>query len=202
LPTPTPSLPPAPVIPAALLPVKETKILEISPDNDLSKLLTGTLATTLSTEPTPEFFQLAIVKNDLFLGMGDFFKELGVTLPIGFSDSVSPQTEDFTFFLYAKSGENRLGLIVKTSDAAKTSAELKAWELSLPTDLANLFALQGKSGAAAGKFREARYQGVPFRYLSFAEKNLGVCWAIYNDYLILTSSGEGLVRTIDLLKKP
>ena len=58
----------------------------------------------------------------------------------------------------------------------------------------------GKKISAAGSFKQVNYGGTFFRYLSFQEKNLGICWAIYQDYLIITSSGESIMKTIDFLK--
>lgn len=201
-PTSTPSLTPTPVIPASIVPVKETKILRIGPGQDLPKLLEETIRTTLSESKSPEFFQLAVEKNDLFLGIGEFFGELNLTAPADFLKAVPGRAEDSTFFLYAKKGEQRLGLVIKLQDQSAADSAVKAWESSMEKDLESLFLPQGKkANTTSGSFKGAAYQGIPFRYLSFAEKNLGICWTIYNNYLVLTSSGEGLMRTIDLLKK-
>jgi len=81
------------------------------------------------------------------------------------------------------------------------SQNLKTWETTMASDFNDILVVLGKTKPAPSNiFQEAKYNGAFFRYLSLAEKNLGLCWTIRRDYLILTTSGESLLETMKLLE--
>jgi hypothetical protein len=75
------------------------------------------------------------------------------------------------------------------------------WEKTIEGDMWNFYKHLGKEVVSSSKtFKSATVGGNTFRYLSYTEPNLGVCWAIKDGYLIFTSSGESIIKIFDKLK--
>ncbi|MDP3093855.1 MAG: hypothetical protein Q8N16_03760 [bacterium] len=202
-PSPTPSESANPLIPPSpIISVKEIKIVRIVPESDLKTQLSETIKAVLVSENSPEFFELLPEKDNRYFNLKDFSDGLGLKSPESLFKSASDKTEDFDFFLYARGKSNKgLGLIVKLKDKESADQAVRTWEKTMVKDFANFFGALGKEASATGSiFKQTSYGGTFFRYLSFQEKNLGICWAIYKDYLIITSSGESIMKTIDFLK--
>jgi len=185
---------------------KEIKILRIIPEKDFKNLLSESLVNVLPSGSSPEFFELVPQKDDQFFNLQDALTELKVKSPEGFFGLVSGKADDFDLFLYSKGAkEQRLGFVVKllTLEGVKerTTEMLKAWEKTMESDWVNFSRILGQENPSlASVFKQTSYSGASFRCLSFQEKNLGICWSVFADYLIITSSGESIMRTIDLLR--
>jgi len=114
---------------------------------------------------------------------------------------------EFTLFIYsiAKSqtqtiNPNRLGFVAKIKQEEQINSLIRDWEQSMENDTENLFTVLGKTQPAAAKvFSQANYKNSVFRYISFSQKDFGICWAIANNHLVFTSSGEAMLKTIDLI---
>ena len=190
-----PAIPPIPVIS-----VKEIKIINLSQESDFQKELSQAIKEIIVVGDNPEFFEILPKKNDQFLGIKDLFEGLELKLPENFLSSVSDKIEDFDFFVYTKKNLNQgFGFIVKEKEPL--SILLSSWEPTMPLDLSNLFTTMDKQATMTNTvFKQAKYADATFRYLSFKESGLGVCWSVYKNYLIITSSGEIMNKTIDLVQ--
>ncbi len=195
-----PEIPPIPVIS-----VKEIKIIDLNQEENVQKQLKQAIGNIVITGNEPEFFEILLKKNDQFLGMKDLFEGLELKSPENLFGSVSDKIEDFDFFIYAKNGINQgFGLVVKAKEKESLLSLLNAWEQTMPSDLSNLFITMNKqatlASATSAVFKQANYADAAFRYLSFKEPGVGVCWSVYKDYLVITSSGEIITKTFDLIK--
>ncbi|MBI4359369.1 MAG: hypothetical protein HY577_02210 [Candidatus Nealsonbacteria bacterium] len=190
------------VPPTPILEVKEIKILRLTPEKSLKLLLSESLINVLPSGANPEFFELAPLKDGHFLNFSETLAELDVKVPVGFSEMVSEKDADFDLFLYAKgAGEQRLGFVVKSKDPSGAAAMLRGWEKTMEGDWAEPLRIVGKEKESlTTAFRQSNYGGIFFRYLSSQEKNLGISWSILGDNLIITFSGESIMKTIDLLR--
>ena len=191
-----PAVPPIPVIS-----VKEIKIINLSLEGDFLEQFSQAIGEIIPIGNNPEFFEILPKKNDQFLGIKDLFEGLKLKFPENLLSSVSDKIEDFDFFIYAKNGLNQgFGFIVRAKEKESLLSLLNTWEQTMPLDLSNLFMATNKQATMAGAvFKQANYADATFRYLSFKEPGVGVCWSVYKDYLVITSSGEIMTKTFDLI---
>lgn len=194
--TPTPS---STVLPPALIPVQETQILRLNGAETLPQLLSQSLGDL--AKRTDGFFQVALQKNDSFLGFNGFLTELGVNLPPAVKQSVSDQAQDFTFFVYVKNHVGRWGLLVRANSRQATDQALLNWEKSMSPDFQSGLAVLGAAPATDKNWKAAKYRSNLFRYLTLSGENLGLSWATTPDFLLITSSGESLMRALDQLPR-
>jgi len=192
-----PPITPSPaIIPEPLIKTDETKIIKILPSASLLVLSAEVLK-----ESSPQFSQLAVQKDEKFLDFSELLTELQVKAPDNILESIKEGAENLTFFLYSGKDGGRLGFVVKLKEekTENMSQNLKTWEAKMASDFNDVLIVLGKTKPVPSNiFREAKYNGFSFRYLSLAEKNLGLCWTIRHDYLILTTSGESLLETMKL----
>ena len=209
----SPSLEPSPsesvnpeIPPSPLIPIKEFKIIDIAKDDNLQEKLSQSLNTISIPENSSEFFELLPKRGGHFLNFKDLSDGLGLKTPTDLLSLASDKNSDFDLLLYTKGAANLgIGFIVKTNNKEATIQALKNWEKTMATDLDPLLKIIGKQGTVLNPvFKQASYGNTFFRYLSFEEKNLGICWSVYenasNYYLIVTSSGESIMKAIDALK--
>ena len=185
-------------VPLSLISVKEAKILEISENTEIPNLISPVL----KEEFEKETFIRIIVKNtkeSRLANLREILDSFGVKTPEQFYQKINP--EKFTIFIYSqKKGGNRLGFVTKIQEKEGLSDLLKNWEPIMEENLNNLFKILGKEGAAPSpSFKEKEYKGITFHYLDFPQPNLGICWAISNDYFIFNSGGESMLKTIEKL---
>jgi len=184
------------VIPPALISSERTRTLEISSSIEIPLLLSQIIKEDLGEN---QFTRILIknTKENKILGLKEFFGSFAVASPQGFYEKTD---NDFTLFIYSSQGENRLGFIAETKE--ELLSLLKTWETTMEADFENLFVVLGKTGLApVPEFKEADYEDEVFYYLSFPSENFGVCWALVDNYFILTSSGESILRTIDKINE-
>lgn len=188
---------PEPMIPPALIPVKTLKIVEFSFPEELKTHL----SLFLNLQYPEGQFQRIVIKNKKemkILTLQEFFETLGIEAPVALYQKLNP---DFTLFLYSKEKYNRLGFLTKIKNREGLTSLMNKWEPNMEGDFENLFNLLGKEKPALiPYFRGAQYQGVSFRFQTFTKEDLGICYAIFGDYFIFTSSWESLTKVIDLLK--
>ena len=177
------------IIPTALIVTDAFRTIEVSA---LSQVLKGNLG-------DKQFTRLIVIDPtaNKVLTVKELFLALGAKAPDALYDKIN---SDPTLFVYSSGGINRLGLIAQTT-ALDLMPLLKTWESTMEQDLNPISVLLGKAGPAPIlTFSEATYRDTAFRYLSFPPENSGICWALANNYFILTFSGESIIKTIDKIK--
>ncbi|HOX30372.1 MAG TPA: hypothetical protein P5080_04480 [Candidatus Paceibacterota bacterium] len=142
-------------------------------------------------------------KDDEYIGVREFFDLFDSKTPDNLFDHLSG---NFTLFVYASKGDNRLGLIAEISDPDGFESLMKKWETTMEKDLGGFFKFLGKTKNASPSFFKTG--SIPnsqtkFRYLSFplppSNTNSGLCYASNDKYFILTSSGESLIKIFNQL---
>lgn len=191
-----PAVPPEPVIPPALISIQTSPTLTISALDELPELIKQALATELVRGQFTRVLILDKQENKI-LGLKEFWQEFSLNTP---SDLDQKLKNDFTLFIYSQVQGNRLGYVAEIAQKQGLTQLLLGWEKTMESDLAKLFLLLGKKGPAISPyFRQAPYKGGVIRYQTFSLQDLGICYAIINDYFVFTTSWEGLLRTIDKL---
>ncbi len=191
-------VPPEIIIPLSLIPIEASSTLEISAPEELSTLFSQVLKTELTEGYTRILIQ--DIEENKILGLKEFLEGFGVKVPEGFYEKVG---QDFTLFLFKQKQGNRWGLVTKITEKENLAFLLKNWEETMEQDFGNLFTATGKEGPALTPyFRAASYKGASLRYQTFSRQDLGICYSLFNDYFVFTSSWESLLKTIDQLASP
>ena len=181
------------VIPTSLIVVEKSETLEVADSREIPNVFSGVLNKDLGEK---QFTRVIIVNTaeNKVAGMQEFFTAFQAAVPAELIDDA------FTLFLYSTAGINRLGFVVEIK-GTDLNASIKSWELTMENDLDNLLVSSGKTEpSSVTYFQEATYKNNVFRYLSLQPKNFGVCWSIIDNYFILTTSGESMIKTIDKIK--
>lgn len=189
------------IVPTPLIPIQKTKVVDLAAEAKLKDVLSDTIKSLASTTPSGELVQIAVRKEIAFIGLKTFFTALEMSVPSAVLDNLSDKPEDFTLFLYYQNGQPRFGLLTKVADSNTALQAWKSWENTMEKDWETMFTLVGKtSPAPVTYFRDAEYAQTPFRYQTFSENDLGICYSILNNKLIFTSSSESLKKVVDLVK--
>jgi hypothetical protein len=193
-----PEIPAEIIIPPSLIEVQSTFTIEATSSEDVPLLMSQFLKTKMATSSGFARILIKNTKENKLLGLSDFFSVFKITAPPGLLDKLS---NDFTLFVYSNNGLNRLGFLTEIKDKENIYNTGKSWEPTMEKNTENFFAFLGNGKTSHPlSFRQAYYKKVPFRYFSFSTNKFGICWSTY-DYFIWTTSGESMLRIIDVLLK-
>ena len=138
-------------------------------------------------------------ENVKILGLKESFDSFGIIPPENFYSKLS---DNATLFIYSQEEGNRLGLAVKTNDRAGLTSIMTSWEETMEENLKGLFELLGKDAPALySYFRDAQYQETNFRFQTFSRQDVGIVYAIFDDYFVLTTSWKSMEKVLDKLKE-
>lgn len=184
-------------IPQSLIEVSSIETLEIKKQEEILYLLPQLLEKTFEDG----FFRVLIKnteKNEI-LNLEEFFSAFELKAPESFLNKLN---NDFTLFIYSDKNVKRLGFLTEIKENEGLTELLNSWEATMEDDTEGLFSTLGKEGPAlVPYFKQAVYKGVSFRYISFPPVNFGICWSIFDNYFLWTSSGESIIKTIDKLNE-
>lgn len=184
-------------IPTSLIPVDKTLTSEVSSNEEIPSALSFEMKEELASGQ----FARIVLKNTSekkVVSLGEFFQTFQVKTPAGL---INKFENDFTLFAYSLKGENRLGLAAKVDEASGLSDTLTSWEKTMAKDMDVLLLALGKKGTPlATSFKKATYQDTTFRYLTIAKNDFGLCYGVFGDYFVLTTSYEQMKKTIDKIK--
>lgn len=191
-----PEILPGPVISPSLILVQATTTLEIASTTEL----TESFASELKKDFPQASFTRLLIKNkteEKYLGLKDFLGHFTTTSLEGFYQKLEP---DFTLFIYSQKQGNRPGFVSKIIAKEALAGFLLAWQKTMEIDLEQFYLLLDKKGPTLSPyFRKTYYKGAEIYYQTFSHDDLGICYALLDNYFILTTSWEGLLRTIDKL---
>lgn len=198
-PEPTPAPPPGPVeptIPIALFTPDSSAIAKIA---EASALL-PTLQTFLTQPSQKGITRIVLIdqeKNAAY-AIGDLLGTLNIQAP---DNIVSALEENTTFFLYeSPAGRKRFGFAAKLKPGQNISAALKSWEPGMERDFQLFSSLLGPKNKFYVKyFRSFTYKGIPLRYQTFSDNDLGLVYATIGDLLVFTTSFSSMSAVIDKL---
>jgi hypothetical protein len=191
-------------LPIALTNVDETEILEIKHKNELLPKILDLL----KKEREKEVLSRILVKdlpNNRFYNLAELFDALIVQTPQGFYDKIDKDNFDFLHHFLLKRGakvSHHLAIVAKIKDQAGILDFFSDWEKNLEKDVESLSLLLGKQGPATQKsFKQLNYQKAIIRCLPFvAQQDFGICWSVFKNNFILTSSGESAKIIVEKIK--
>lgn len=126
-------------------------------------------------------------------------ESLEITIPDNVSNKLS---EQHTYFIHAQQQQTRAGLIVEIDNQENLETSLKDWEAEIISDLNPLFLNQKLDEPATENFQDNTYKNIDIRYMNFPDPGLTIDYAIVNDYLVITTSREGMYKLIDVISPP
>ncbi len=189
--------PPEIITPSAFFPIGAVTFLKTTSTENIAPGLSQLLETDLTKGYTRVLIQNT-EKNE-FLGLKELFSAFEIVAPEGFYQKLD---NDFTLFVFSQEQGNRLGFAAKITEKQELIATLKSWEQNMEQSFDGLFTSLGKQEPAlVSYFKEVPYNDALLRYQTFSRQDLGICYSIFNDYLVWTSSWESLLKTIDKLSE-
>jgi hypothetical protein len=190
-----------PTEPASLITAISTLDIKGSGSADIPDKLNAYLESKFEGEG----YYRILIQNEKkeYFGVKEFLGLFNSKTPSGLFDHL---TNNFTLFVYASKGDNRLGFVAEISNPEGFENLVKKWEGTMEKDLDGWFKFQGKTKNASPSFFKTGSvpnSGTKFRYLSFplppSNTNSGLCYAVTDKYFILTSSGESLIKVFNQL---
>ncbi|MEK9153137.1 MAG: hypothetical protein AAB723_00885 [Patescibacteria group bacterium] len=181
---------------APLVITQQTKTFQLTSTTSLADLLKTALQENKEAGLTEIVFQ---TNDNTILGLNGFLAILPAPWP---SDIINTLALGDILLFSGQGAASRFGFIVNVRDAAALAVSLRAWESRMESDWANLWTALGKTNLAVARyFRPAIYNGAAFRYQTFTKQDFGICYAIFNDKLILTTSYAQMKLIVDELKR-
>ena len=198
--------PAEPVIPEALIPVDETKTIELIIGQE--NLIPDLLKSIIFEEQATSTFRRILIKSisqdqRRYMSLNDFNSALGISLPNNIYQSVADsdiESGNYTLFFHNQIQGNRFGIVIEMLENSILIQELKDWENTMTTDLNPIFLRDEIPSAATEEFQDNVYQGISIRYLNFSTPDLSIDYAIVNNKLIIATSRESMYAVIDCLR--
>ena len=193
-------IPPEIIIPLSLIPVDSTTTLGISSPEALPTALSDLFKEEFGEGQFTRILIKDITKNEI-LGLKEFFEAFEIEAPEGFYQKLD---NDFTLFIYTIEKRSSLGFITKIIEKEGLKNLLKSWEETMEENFKNLSIALGKEKPARyPDFKEKIYKEITFRYLTITPEPdyFGICYGVFDDYFIYSSSCHNTLKVIDILIK-
>ncbi|MBU0476811.1 hypothetical protein KKB68_02275 [Patescibacteria group bacterium] len=179
------------IIPSSLLSTETTETLEIEAPGEIPEALVQLLKKDFGEEKLTRVL-IKNPKENKIIGLKEFFEAFQVKTPEGFYEKLN---NDFTLFIYSLDGKNNLGFVAKIEQKQNLANFLKIWEETIEEDTENLFSTLGKEKPAlAPYFKQTAYKNITIRYQTFSKDDFGICYSLFDDYLIFTTSLESIKK--------
>ncbi|MFH0932156.1 MAG: hypothetical protein V1819_01320 [bacterium] len=149
-------------------------------------------------KPYNSFEQISIFdeKRKVFLNAAEIFEAMGAVFPVEIGQEIGTST----ILVFSSKFGNRLGFVLQTENTVNLKNSFLAWESQAETSTAPVFDLMGKNSPAMSKiFKNVTYKKISIRCQAFTTSDLGICYSVYKDYFIWTSSYEQMQRIVDKL---
>ena len=176
----------------SLISVTETKTWEIPQNEEIPGVIYPLMGEEL---PLGSFLRI-VIKNtseNRLSSLEDLSRAFKIEAPEEIFQKLEP---DYTLALYSQEQGKRVTFVTKIKEKSGLTELLKAWEPKLEKGIS----ISGQEiPALVPNFKTANYQGATFRYQTLSKDDFGICYSIFNDYFILTSSGESVLKIIDKL---
>lgn len=183
--------PEPPSVSESLIPVDETKILNLA-NTSFIDLLSQEAE---KDQSVGTFKRIAILKNETeFLSLNELLEKLNINIP---PYAFAELENNYTLIIYSQNGKKKLELIAKVKNSDNLNDQLGFWEQTMVNDLQGLFLIESPGTPATNEFQNNNYKNTAIRYINFPEPDLTIDYAIVNNLLILGTSKELMYKTID-----
>ncbi len=162
---------------------------------DLPAEMTSTLLQALESEakiaePRSSVKQIKLTYESKPITAGDFFYMMQISAP---GDFLSNYEDQFTLAYFAQKEGARPILILKIKDKSLAEKQMAAWEqTTLVKDIYPLFLSGSAFQNTSHIFKTYLFIGQPVRYVNIGVPYASLNYAIYDNFLILTTSSAGM----------
>jgi len=177
-------------IPPSLISAAETKVSEISQNEEIPEVIRQLMAEEL---PLGTFTRI-VIKNtseNRLSSLEDLSQAFQIEAPEEIFQKLGP---DYTLALYPQEQGKRVAFVTKVKEKEGLTELLKDWETKLRE---GVFVSGEELSPLVPYFKETSFKGITFRYLTISREDLGICYLILDDYFILATSFESLKKTIE-----
>ena len=134
--------------------------------------------------------QIKITHQGKLLTTEEFFNLMSIFVPKNF---LSNYENEFAFAYFSQKEGARPILILKIKDKEVTQNQMADWEkMILASDIFPLFLSDSKLPKTLQPFKSYLFIGQPVRYLNINIPFASLNYAIYNNFLIFTTSSAGM----------
>lgn len=194
-----------PTVPDSLIPVDETKTIELTIGQE--DLLLDELKSVAAQEQAQGTFKRILVKlisptEKKYAQLDVLASDLGINIPAAILQAAAAseiEAGNYTLVLYDQAGGSRLGIIIDMGQSATLIQDLKNWEGTIVADLKPMLLRNEIPAGFTEQFQDNTYQEVAIRYMNFPMPDLSLDYGIVNEKLILTTSRDSMYAMIDAL---
>lgn len=170
------------------LPNKEVTIDISSKTSDI--LIKSLKSEAVIKEALASVKQVKITFQGKPITAGEFFNLMSIFTP---KDFFSNYEDEFAFAFFSQKEGARPILIIKTKNRESAENQMKNWETgTLSSDIFPLFLTNFKLPKYLPTFKNYLFIGQPVHYLNISLPFASLNYAIYNNFLIFTTSSAGM----------
>ncbi|MBD3208713.1 MAG: hypothetical protein GF370_04655 [Candidatus Nealsonbacteria bacterium] len=190
-------LPPEPeiVIPPSIIPVEKDIVLGFNDSREIPSLLGSVEASDI---PSQDFARVVLENNNenRLASLQELASGFQVAVPSSVLEKLN--SEKFDLLIRLQEEGERILLIVKIQQGEGLANALQQWETSISQQ--GLPISGERLQTIASRFKSYAYFGKSFRYLTVSKQDLGVCYAIFDQYLVISSSFAGMEKAIPAIQ--
>ena len=180
--------------PPSLIPVEETKILEVSKNEEIPAIFNQLMAEEMKEGTFLRVLIKKVPENQL-VSLKDLASAFQITAP---EEIYQKLESDFTLAIYFQEEGKRIALVAKIREKEDIDELLKNLETKVSKE--GVFVSGEKVPTLIPYFKTSTFRGINFRYLTISEQDLGICYTHLDDYFLLTTSFESIQKLIDKIK--
>jgi len=198
IPTPTPTQTSTPP-PSAFDKLGSIEEITIPSTSVFSSSLTSEMSTRQPVTGQIRLYSI-VDENQQKYSFKDFLIKLNIDTSLLNSEILD--TEEWTLGVYGQLGASqntsmRPFIVLVQNDSTSTTSLMNIWEPKLITDLSSLFNLTDISTNLS--FTPDIYSNINFRFIRIPDRDLGVAYAVFQNYLVFASSRDSFRAIIDAL---
>jgi beta-N-acetylhexosaminidase len=180
-------------IPTPLISVEKTIILEVSKIEDIPEIFSQVWS---QEWPENSFAQIVIknISEKKLVALKETLESFGVWFP---ADIFEKKEGDVTLAAYFQKEGKRIVAVSKIKEREVLNELLETWEEKITEE--GIFLSGQKVLSVVSPFKTSTFQNVSFRYLTISEEDLGICYALFNDHFVFTTSFTSMQKIIDEL---
>ena len=183
-------------IPSPLFPVQNTIVSDINNKEEILDVLNNALNQNF-VEDSLNQIVLKYVPENRELSLEE------IPLIAIFGSEMLPEiyqhlNSNYTLVAYPQSQGSRFAFVAKVQDSQGLIDLFKVWESQIIQS--DIVINQENIQPLSNSFKTKLYNGVGLRYLTLSTNDLGICYAYFDDYFMISSSLEIFEQVIDSIQ--
>lgn len=184
------------VIPESLINVKDILAFNATDTNGIKDIYSQIISKALKEN---EFVRI-VIKNEQekrVMTLSEITESFQLTIPTDVLENL--KTDVFNLLVYPQEHGKRGVIIVEIKDKEKLNSSLLNWENNIITN--GLLVSGNKVTALSTRFKDYAFENTPFRFLTLSMNDLGICYAMVDNYFILSTSFKSIEESIKAVKE-